>query len=96
MIIGILNLDFHINGSHSLKEKRKFLRQLKDKYGHITNIAVCECDFQDSWQRGGLAFVCTSTDKAVVESTLSKIKSYCQLSGDAQLVNDQIEWIYSE
>ena len=72
------------------------MRQLKDKFGRYNNIAVCECEYQDKWQRGDLAFICTATDKAVIESTLTKIKCYCQSNVDAQLINDQIEWIYSE
>lgn len=93
MVIGILTVSLLLPGCQSLKQKRQHLRSVKDKFGHMTNIAVCEFDHQDQWQRASLAFVCTTTDKRIAESLLAKIKDYCAISIDARIIDDSIEWL---
>ena len=48
MHIGVLALDFHLAGCRSLKEKRRRVGRLRDKFGRIANLAVCESAYQDS------------------------------------------------
>lgn len=93
MVIGILTIGLLLPGCNSLKQKRQQLRSVKDRFGHMINIAVCEFDHQDQWQHASLAFICTATDKRVAESQLAKIKDYCATSIDAQLISDNVEWL---
>ncbi len=93
MIIGVLTIGLVLPDCQSLKQKRQHLRSVKDKFGHMPNIAVCEFDHQDQWQRASLAFVCTATEKRVAESLLAKIRDYCVTSIDARIIDDSIEWL---
>lgn len=93
MVIGILSVGLLMPGCNSLKQKRQHLRSVKDRFGQKTNIAVCEYDYQDQWQRASLAFICTSTDKRAAESQLAKIRDYCAMNIDAQLISDNIDWL---
>ena len=50
--------------SHSLKDKRHFVKSLKDRLRARFNVAVAEIDYQDLWQRGLVAAVTVSPDQA--------------------------------
>ena len=55
-MVGLLTVEFHVPGSHSLKDKRMVLRRVKDRIKKF-NVAVSEVEHQDLWQRAGLAVV---------------------------------------
>ena len=57
MVVGLLSVELHIGGARSLKEKRFVLRGLKDRLRGSFNVSVAEVEFQDLWQRAGLAVV---------------------------------------
>lgn len=83
MVIGILIVDFHLHGCHSLKEKRSRLRRIKDIFGKQTHVAVCESDHQDNLKISQWSFVAIATDKIIVEQILTKIDSQLQEQIDA-------------
>ena len=93
MKIGLLTLQFRLNACHSLKEKRGRLRRLKDKYGRIPNIAVCESDFHDSLQQAQWSFIAIANDKKIVERSLGKIADEIALSIDAMIVEQSLEYM---
>jgi uncharacterized protein len=70
MVIGLLTLDLHIPGAHSLKDKRHALRGLETRLRERLNVAVAEVEHQDLWQRARLAVVSVNTDAAHLDSTL--------------------------
>ena len=55
MIVGLLELEFHIPGCKSLKEKRGRLAGMRDRFGRLTNVAVCESAFADVLRRRRLS-----------------------------------------
>ena len=70
MVIGLLTLDLHIPGAHSLKEKRHALRGLEVRLRERFNVSVAEVEHQDLWQRARLAVVSVNTDAAHLDATL--------------------------
>ena len=56
--------------SHSLKDKRHFVKGLKDSLRSRCNVAVAEIDYQDSWSQGLVAAVTVSPDKPYAEKIL--------------------------
>lgn len=93
MFIAILQTTFRLHGCFSLKDKRQRLSGLRDRFGSIKNIAVCENGSCDTLQFGNWSFVCTCTDKALIESSLNKILDHCAHNIDAELVEHTIEWL---
>lgn len=93
MFIGILQIKFYLHGCFSLKEKRQRLRGLRDKFGTIKNMAVCEISQCDSWNHAVWSFVCVSNDKALIESSLSKVVEHCAHKVDAELTEHTIDWV---
>ena len=53
--IGVITFELRLDESHSLKDKRHFVKSLKDRLRAKFNVAVAEIDFQDLWQRGLVA-----------------------------------------
>lgn len=83
MVIGALEVRLMIIGARSLKEKRKVLKSLKDRFSRM-NISIAEVDDHDKWQACTLAFSFVSNDAGFVNSVLDRI---IQGLGD----NDEIE-----
>jgi uncharacterized protein YlxP (DUF503 family) len=70
MVIAVLTVDLHVPYAQSLKDKRMVLRRIKDRLQKF-NVAVAEVEYQDRWQRAGLAVVAVSTTAEHVEQTLA-------------------------
>ena len=49
MNIGVLKIDILLSDSHSLKDKRRVLRKLKDRLKNNFNISVAEIDDLNKW-----------------------------------------------
>lgn len=86
MHVGVLDLDFHLAGCGSLKEKRRRLGRLRDKFGRVTNLAVCESAYQDSHQRARWSVVAVAGDALVVEKSLTQVERWVAESVDATIV----------
>lgn len=93
MRIARLTVDFHLAGCRSLKDKRRRLAKLRDKFGQKTHVSVCESDHADSWQRAQWSFVVGAGAGRVVEQTLNEIEQYVALSVDAQVLSMQRQWL---
>ena len=91
MNVSLLTVDFHLGGCRSLKEKRKRLSGIRDRFGKQTGVAVCESDYQDSHQRAQWSFVATASSPEVVGKALADIVSGLELNVDAVLTDVQQE-----
>lgn len=70
MIILTQTWELHLEGCHSLKEKRAILQSLKAELRRSLNVAVAEVEHQDKWQRAGIACGTVGSDRRVAEETL--------------------------
>jgi len=70
--VGLLRIELHIPGAHSLKEKRMVLRRIKDRVKKF-NVAVSEVEHQDLWQRAELAVVTVSADQRHADRELAAV-----------------------
>lgn len=87
MHIGVLALEFQLAGCASLKEKRRRLARLRDKFGRIANLAVCESAFQDSRERARWEVVAVGSEARVVEQSLATVERWVAESVDATIVD---------
>lgn len=55
--------DLHLVASHSLKDKRRVLRSLKDRLHQRFNVSVAETGRHDKWQRAELSCCVVSRDR---------------------------------
>ena len=75
MVIGVLTLDFSIDGAFSLKEKRMTVNRIRDRVRNKFNVAVAEVDDHELWNRACIAVVAVSTEQKHVNQMLSRVKS---------------------
>lgn len=61
---------------HSLKEKRKIVRSLKDSLKAKFNVSVAEVDYHDLHQSAKLAVAVVFSESSSIDSCLSKIDSH--------------------
>jgi uncharacterized protein YlxP (DUF503 family) len=70
VIVGVTTWELHLEGCHSLKDKRHILRGLKDRLRARLNVAVAETDHNDLWQRAELTVCTVSNERAHAEDVL--------------------------
>ncbi len=90
MVVGALEVKFTIMGAHSLKEKRRVLKSLKDRFLKM-NVSVAEVDDQDKWQASTLGFAVTSNDAGYINSVLDRIIFCLSENPDIELTNQRAE-----
>lgn len=78
MPVGLLEIDCFIAESTSLKDKRRVLSSLFERLRRQFNVALCEVDFQDQWQRSLVAVVFVNTEWRMVQSAMSKLLEYVE------------------
>ena len=83
MIVGTLKLRFVLRDSHSLKDKRRVIKSLKDTLSNKFNVAVAETDEQDVWQTAEIGIATVGTDTPFVHSVLSTVENYVRYWGGA-------------
>lgn len=93
MHLAILTIRFQLPGCRSLKEKRRRLSGLKDKFGKIHNIAVSEADFHDRHQQAEWYFAIISNDKTLIEQQITKIELHAASELDAVVEDCRREWL---
>jgi hypothetical protein len=79
--------------SHSLKDKRHFVKSLKDRLRSRFNVSVAEIDYQDLWQRGLVSAVTVSPDQAHAEQVLQNVERDAALLLGPLLVGATTEWL---
>lgn len=87
MNIELMVVEFRLPGCESLKEKRQRLVGLRERFGKLINVAVCESDFQDAHKQAQWSFVVASTDPRIVANQLSKIEEYLSTEVDAMITD---------
>ncbi|HEK85970.1 MAG: DUF503 domain-containing protein [Candidatus Saccharicenans sp.] len=90
MIVGVLTLEFFLEYSHSLKEKRRFINSFTDRVQHRYNVSISEVGFQESWQRTLIAIAAVNSQQSIVKQVLGRILEEAQGYSEAILSNHQL------
>lgn len=70
MHLALTTWDLHLEGCHSLKEKRSVLRPLLSALRKTHNLSVAEVGQQDLWQRAEIACAAVGSDRTVIDEML--------------------------
>jgi len=89
--IALLRLRFHLEGCASLKEKRQRLAGLRDRFGRLPGIAVCESGAQDALDEAEWSFVAAGTSRQINDRALADIESFIGESVDARVMARDLE-----
>lgn len=93
MVIGILRFTLYLPENGSLKGKRRVLRSVKDRLRSQFNVSVAEVEFQDLWQKAGIAVVIVSPDRKYADGALQKILNKVDSWNLAELMDVEVEII---
>jgi uncharacterized protein YlxP (DUF503 family) len=89
--IGLLQMDFLVPGSRSLKDKRRAMNSLKERLRNRYNCSVAEIGFEDKWARSHLAVCVVSGESAHVHTQLNEIVRFASNHHAAELTHHSIE-----
>jgi uncharacterized protein YlxP (DUF503 family) len=78
-----------VTESRSLKDKRHVLSSLSERLKRSFNVAVCEVEYQDQWQRTQIAVVGVNTNWRMLQSTLSRVSEFVDRDRRLQVIDVQ-------
>jgi len=90
MAVGLLLVDCFIPQSLSLKDKRRVLSSVTQRLRRNYNIAICEVENQDQWQRSSLAVVTVNTEWPMAERQLQRITEFLEENRDLQVLDCEL------
>jgi uncharacterized protein YlxP (DUF503 family) len=70
MLAGIAQWQLHLEGCHSLKDKRSVIKPLLSHLRQRCNVSAAETGRQDQWQESEIACAAVGSDRRIVEETL--------------------------
>ena len=91
--IGVMTLEMRFDQSHSLKDKRHFIKGLKDRLRGRHNVAVAEIGYQDLWQRGLVSAVTVASDRTIAQRTLQAVEREAVALLGPYLLDTTVEWM---
>lgn len=91
--VGVITFELRLDESHSLKDKRHWVKGLKDRLRSRFNVSVAEIGYQDSWQHGLVAAAVVATDQAFAEQVLQNVERDAASLLGPLLVAATIEWL---
>ena len=93
MNVGLCVVEIHLSTSHSLKEKRRVLRRIKDQLRGRFNVAVAEIDHQDLWQRATLGIVSIAGRREILESCFAQVRGIIEREVPGEVADFQVEYL---
>jgi hypothetical protein len=91
MVVGILQVELVIDGSQSLKDKRRVVKSLKDRLHREHMVSVAEVDQQDSHSRAVLGIAVAGSDPRTTRSVLDRIVEKMRLERGYYISDQSIE-----
>ena len=91
--IALLRATLSIPEAHSLKDKRRVVKSLKDRTVNHMNVSVAEVGQQEVWNRAELAFVTVAAEKKVVERRMSEIMGRLEENHEWVLIEVKTEFL---
>lgn len=89
----VIRMQIRIPHSHSLKEKRKVIKSLKERLHNRFNVSVAEVGDVEKWQAALVLAVMVGSDYHHLNEQQSKIRGFVdeQLLGIAELLRFQTD-----
>jgi len=91
MVIGILQVELAIDGSRSLKDKRRVVSGLKDRLHREHQVSVAEVGSQDDRELATLGVVLAASDVPYCQSVLDRVLEKVRLTRDCVLRDHMVE-----
>lgn len=91
--IGVLTLELELTEARSLKDKRHWVRGLKDRLRSGFNLAVAEIDDQNLWNRSVVAAVTISASRENAAKVLEAAEAAAASFLGPALIAATVDWL---
>jgi len=91
MIVGTLKMRLFLRESHSLKDKRRVVKSLKDRIRHKFNVSVAEVEEQDHHRQAVLGVAVVTNDAKLADSILQNVLNLARWHRSAELTSFDVE-----
>lgn len=92
-VVCVISIELMVPMSHSLKDKRKQVKSIKEKIKNRFNASVAEIDGLDEWQRSVIGVCMISNDQRFLQKQYSAIEELVLEAREIELLNINIEWL---
>ncbi|MDH5516404.1 MAG: DUF503 domain-containing protein [Gammaproteobacteria bacterium] len=92
-LVCVISVELFIPMAHSLKDKRKHIKSLKERLKNRFNASIAEISALDDWQRSVLGISMISNERRFLEKQYRAIEKLLEESREIQLIKTAIEWI---
>ncbi|MEP6572144.1 MAG: DUF503 domain-containing protein [Gemmatimonadota bacterium] len=92
MILASQTWELHLEGCHSLKDKRSVLQSLKSALRRSLNVSVAETGLQDLWQRAEISCASIGSDRAVVDETLRSADHIIETADGVRIIDTAVSY----
>jgi hypothetical protein len=87
MIVGVLKVELMLFASHSLKDKRRVVRSVKQQVRDRFNVAIAEVDHLDLHRRCALGIAAVSNEERGVHAMFDQIIDLVRGKHEVSLVS---------
>lgn len=91
MLVGLLQMELHIPGAHSLKDKRQVLQSLIETMRRRFNVSVAEVGRQDAWQQAELGIATVSNERRFLDEVLSRVEAFVESEPRVEITGTTVE-----
>ena len=93
MHVLLIKLRLKIPYAHSLKDKRRQIKSLKDRLSSRFNASVAEIDALDNWQQAVMGVCMISNDKTYLDKQYSLVEALVLEYTELELIDVTREWL---
>ena len=93
MHVLLIKLTLQIPNAHSLKDKRRQIKSLKDRLSSRFNASVAEVDALDNWQLAVMGVCIISNDRSYLDKQYSLVETLVLEYTELELINVTREWL---
>lgn len=91
LFMALGELELHLPGARSLKDKRQDLRSLVERLRHRLKVLVLETDHQDLHQRAGLAIASLATDAEAARGAVQRALDICAETFPGVVLDERVK-----
>lgn len=90
MVVGLLELEFHLPQSTSLKEKRMVVKSLIAQLQNRFKVSVAEVGYHDLWQRTLIGVSCVATDAHHLYKVLDNARKWGEGISGGEIIRSEV------
>ncbi|MCB9451719.1 MAG: DUF503 domain-containing protein [Anaerolineaceae bacterium] len=91
MMIGLCQIEMHLPGVASLKEKRSILKSMLARIHNTFNVSAAETGHHDVWQSAEIALAIVSNSNVHNQQVLNRILEWIENNYEVLITSHEIE-----